>query len=107
MVKNSKNLISKEILIERVSRQVDLNKTQTKEIITSFLEAINQSLIKGEEIRLVGSFTLKTAIRSARQAMNLKTKKKMMVPAKRVPKIKFSPALKVAIAEAKVKPNKK
>ncbi|CAG8773478.1 8829_t:CDS:2, partial [Ambispora leptoticha] len=66
-------------------------------IIEEFLEETKKSLLKGEEIRLQGYFTLKTAMTTPRIAMNLQTKKKMKVPAKRVPKCKFSLGLKEEI----------
>jgi len=46
-------------------------------------------------------FSLKTATQAARVAMNLQTKKKMTIQAKRVPKVKFSTDLKEAIAKKK------
>ncbi|CAG8843135.1 18581_t:CDS:2, partial [Gigaspora margarita] len=59
-------------------------------IIEELLEETKKSLLKGEEIRLQGYFTLKTTITKPRMAMNLQTGKQMKVPAKRVPKCKFS-----------------
>src|ERR1043166_2581653 len=94
-------VINKKTLIERLSekqKKSKISKNEIKEIVSKFLEEINQALIKNEEIRLVGHFTLTTKIRSEGMAMNLQTGKKMKVAAKRVPKIKFSPVLKEAIA---------
>jgi len=107
MSKNDK-ILSKETLSERISNSLNatdakITKIQIKKVVDKLLSEINKSLIKGEEIRLTGSFTFKTGIRAARQAMNLHTRKKMTVPAKRVPKVKFSSELKKQIAEAKVK----
>ena len=65
------------------------------------MEETKKSLVKGEEVRLQGYFTLKTTITKPRIAMNLQTKKKMKVPAKRVPKCKFSISLKEEISRKK------
>lgn len=65
------------------------------------LEEIKKSLVKGEEIRFPSYLSLKTATQKARIAMNLQTKKKMSIPAKRVLKAKFSLDLKEAIAKKK------
>jgi nucleoid DNA-binding protein len=62
-------------------------------------EETKKSLIKGEEIRLRGYFSFKIAMTSLRIVMNLQTKKKMNVPSKRVPKCKFSAALKEVISK--------
>ena len=84
-----------------VKNSLNISKSFAKEAIDALLKEINKSLINGEEIRLTGSFTLKTTIRKPRIAMNLQTGKKMTVPAKRVPKVKFSEDLKKEIGKRK------
>ncbi|CAI2188731.1 5560_t:CDS:2, partial [Funneliformis geosporum] len=74
---------------------------EISEIITEFLEQTKKALVKGEEIRLQNYFSLKTATTKARLARNLQTGKQMKIPAKRVPKCKFSAALKEEIAKKK------
>ena len=92
-------ITGKKQLIERISKKTKTPQNQVAKIIEEFLEETKKSLIKGEEVRLLGYFTLKTAITKPRIAMNLQTKKKMKVPAKRVPKVKFSDNLKKEIAK--------
>src|SRR6185503_19244859 len=92
-------ITGKSQLIERISKKTRIPKNQTENIITNLLEEIKKSLIKGEEVRLQGYFTLKTTMTAPRMAMNLQTKKKMKVPAKRVPKCKFSGSLKEEISK--------
>ena len=97
-----KNTITgKKQLTERISKKTKTPQNQVAKIIDEFLEETKKSLLKGEEVRLLGYFTLKTAITKPRIAMNLQTKKKMKVPAKRVPKCKFSANLKEAISQKK------
>ena len=91
-------ITGKKQLIERISKKTKSPQNQVAKIIEEFLEETKKSLIKGEEVRLLGYFTLKTAITKPRIAMNLQTKKKMKVPAKRVPKCKFSISLKEEIS---------
>jgi len=88
-------------LTERIAKKVKLTKNEIDSVITNLLEEIKKSLLKGEEIRLQGYFSFKTTMTSPRMAMNLQTKKKMKVPAKRVPKCKFSIVLKEEIAQKK------
>ena len=92
-------IAGKSQLTERISKKVKLTKSEIDNVITNFLEETKKALIKGEEVRLQGYFSLKTAITKPRMAMNLQTKKKMKVPSKRVPKCKFSLALKEAISK--------
>ena len=98
-------LIGKKTLTDRISEKIgkrnNLTKSQIETVLTEYLEQTKQALIKGEEVRLLGYFSLKTTIQSARVAMNLQTKKKMTIPAKRVPKVKFSDDLKKEIAKKK------
>ncbi|CAG8573138.1 12378_t:CDS:2, partial [Racocetra persica] len=88
-------------LTERISKKTKYPQTQISRIIDEFLEETKKSLLKGEEVRLQGYFTLKTTITKPRMAMNLQTKKKMKVPAKRVSKCKFSTSPKEEIKEGK------
>jgi DNA-binding protein HU-beta len=94
-------ITSKKQLTERISKKTKTPQNQVARIIDEFLEETKKSLLKGEEVRLQGYFTLKTTMTTPRIAMNLQTKKKMKVPAKRVPKCKFSASLKEEIAQKK------
>jgi len=94
-------ITGKSQLIDRIAKNTKFPKNQTETVITNLLEEIKKSLLKGEEVRLQGYFSLKTAITKPRTAMNLQTKKKMKVPAKRVPKCKFSTNLKEEITKKK------
>ena len=98
----TKTLITgKKQLTERIAKKTKTPQNQVAKIIDEFLAETKKSLLKGEEIRLLGYFSFKTVITKPRIAMNLQTKKKMKVPAKRVPKCKFSVGLKEEIAKKK------
>ena len=94
-------ITGKKQLTERISKKTKYPQNQVSKIIDEFLSETKKSLLKGEEVRLQGYFTLKTTMTTPRMAMNLQTKKKMKVPAKRVPKCKFSTNLKEAISQKK------
>ena len=91
-------ITGKKQLTERISKKTKFPQTQVVRIIDEFLEETKKSLLKGEEVRLLGYYSFKTAITKPRIAMNLQTKKKMKVPAKRVPKCKFSIGFKEEIS---------
>src|SRR5437763_9651090 len=88
-------------LNERISKKTKYPQNQVSKIVEEFLEETKKSLLKGEEVRLQGYFSFKTTMTKPRIAMNLQTKKKMKVPAKRVPKCKFSSSLKEEIVRKK------
>ena len=97
-----KNTITgKNQLIERIAKKIKLTKNQIEEVVTNFLEETKQALVKGEEVRLLGYYSFKTTVTKPRMAMNLQTKKKMKVPAKRVAKCRFSANLKEEISKKK------
>ena len=94
-------ITGKSQLTERISKKTKYPQNQVAKIIDELLLETKKSLLKGEEVRLQGYFSLKTAITKPRMAMNLQTKKPMKVPAKRVPKCKFATGLKEEIAKKK------
>ena len=93
------NITGKKQLIDRIAKKINLRKNEIESVITELLTETKKSLLKGEEVRFLGYFTFKTMMTKPRVAMNLQTKKKMKVPAKRVPKCKFSISLKEAISK--------
>ena len=92
-------ITGKKQLTERVSKKTKYPQNQVSKIIETLLEETKKSLLKNEEVRFLGYYSLKTTITKPRMAMNLQTNKKMKVPAKRVPKCKFSLSLKEEISQ--------
>ncbi|CAI2194711.1 3636_t:CDS:2 [Funneliformis geosporum] len=89
--------LSKKQLTENISKKTQTPQNQVTKIIDELLLELKKALVKGEEVRFLGYFSFKTTMTKPRIAMNLQTKKKMKVPAKKVPKCKFSTNLKEAI----------
>jgi DNA-binding protein HU-beta len=98
-------MVGKSKLAERIynskGKKTSLTKSQIETVISEILEEIKKALIKKEEIRFPNYFSLKTFMAKPRTAMNLKTKKKMMIPAKRRTRFAISQALKKRIADGK------
>ena len=103
--KTAVSIVGKSKLAERVynakGRKLSLTKSQIEAVVSEILEETKKSLLKGESIRFPGYFSLQTVVQKPRVAMNLQTKKKMTIPAKRVPKAKFSNELKKEISKKK------
>ncbi|CAG8633194.1 12849_t:CDS:2 [Ambispora gerdemannii] len=96
------NLQLTERIANNLSRKrASLTKSQIESVINELLTETKKALVKGETIRFPSYYSLTTAITKPRVAMNLQTKKKMNIPAKRVPKIKFSADLKAEVAKKK------
>jgi nucleoid DNA-binding protein len=105
VVSSKTSIVGKKVLAERIgnskTKKHSLTKTQIEMVIGEALEEIKKSLIKGEEIRFPNYFSLKTFMAKPRTAMNLQTKKKMMIPAKKRTRFAISADLKKEIAGGK------
>jgi len=55
-------ITGKNQLIEKLAKEIKLTKNQIGEVITNFLEETKKSLIKGEEVRLLGYYSFRTTI---------------------------------------------
>jgi len=103
--KTAISIVGKSKIVERVynakGQKLSLTKSQIEAVVSEILEETKKSLLKGESIRFPGYFSLQTIVQKPRVAMNLQTKKKMTIPAKRVPKFKFSKDLKEEISKKK------
>ena len=95
-------IISKKELTQRVAKNTRISQTQVETVLTELLEQTKKALIKGEEIRLVGYFSLSTHQQPAREMTMRFGKdkgKKKKIPAKTVPTFKFSSALKKRVVK--------
>lgn len=103
--KSATSVVGKAKLAERIynakGRRLSLTKSQIEAVISEVLEETKKSLLKGENIRFPSYYSLQTVMQKPRMAMNLQTKKKMSIPAKRVPKAKFAVDLKKEISKKK------
>jgi len=104
-VSTTVSIVGKSKLAERVynsqGKKNSLTKSQIETVIGEALEEIKKSLIKKEEIRFPSYFSVKTFMAKPRTAMNLQTKKKMMIPAKRRVRFAISLDLKKRVADGK------
>jgi DNA-binding protein HU-beta len=89
--------VNKADLIEKISKDAGINKTQADRAITSFLGGIEMALRKGGRVTLIGFGTFSVSSRQARTGRNPQTGQPVKIAAKKV--AKFSPGgeLKAAV----------
>ena len=90
-------------IVDQVSQKVDLRKSDVKEVITTLLETISESLENQEEINFTGYFQFSTHKQPPKEMImrfGEKAGKKIKIPAKIVPKVKISPSLKKRVAQS-------
>jgi DNA-binding protein HU-beta len=86
--------MNKAMLVERMSKMTKNSKATCKGCLEAFISTVGQALKAGKPIVLTGFGTFTTIKRKARTGVNPATRKKMQIPAKKVPKFKPGKALK-------------
>jgi nucleoid DNA-binding protein len=89
--------MTKRRLIEIVAKKTNLTKKIAREVITSFLEEISKSLIKGEKAVISGFGTFKVVKVKVKKGRVIKTGQEVTIPAHRAAKFTASKTLKRAV----------
>lgn len=89
------------MLIDELARQTGMSKTACKDVLETLLDVITGSLKQGEEVALTGFGTFKVQDRKSRTGRNPATGKKMVIPAKRVPRFVAGKNFKEVVAAAR------
>lgn len=80
--------MNKADLINEVASSTGLSKTKSSEAIDAVVNAIENSLAKGEKVSLVGFGSFETSTRGERMGRNPKTGEEVKIPSKTVAKFK-------------------
>ena len=86
-------------LISAIAAKSGLSKKDSEKALTATFEAIQQALVSGEKVQLVGFGIFDVKDRAARTGRNPKTKEVIQIPATRTPQFKAGKALKDAVAK--------
>lgn len=80
-----------------MAEAADISKASADKALLGMLEAVTDTLQKGENVTLIGFGTFSTAKRSARTGRNPQTGKAIKIPAKIVVKLKAGKKLAGAV----------
>ncbi len=83
--------MTKSQLINKITRDAGVRRAQAVRAVKSLVQAIRETINKGEKISLTGLGTFKMKARKARPGRNPKTGDTIAIPAGR--KISFKPSL--------------
>ena len=83
---------------KKIADSAGLSKKDATNSVESFIEAITESLKKGEKVAITGFGTFDIKISKARQARNPKTGETIHIPEKKAPKFKVGKAFKEIFA---------
>ena len=86
--------MNKSELIAAIATKTGSTKKDAEASLNAFVEAVTETLVKGDKVQLVGfgSFELKT--KAARTGINPQTKAKVKIPASKAPVMKFGKSFK-------------
>lgn len=84
-------------LIEAIAQKSGEQKSASSKMLEAFIQTVTEELGKGETINIAGLGTLQVSERAARKGRNPHTGEDIMIPAKKVPSMKFGQSVKNAV----------
>jgi DNA-binding protein HU-beta len=88
-----RSILNKKELVQTIAATTEVNLTQAEKVLIGVLDAITDSLVKGEKLVLVGFGTFSSTKRPARKGRNPQTGADIDIPEKTVAKFKAGKAL--------------
>jgi len=89
--------MNKSELVAMMSTKANLTKKDSESALNALVEAITETMKKGEKVSLVGFGTFETRKRAARNGINPQTKQAIKIPASVAPAFKAGKALKDSV----------
>ena len=90
--------MTKAELISRMAEKSDLTKKEAEVALNAFMKSVEEALIEGEKVQLVGFGTFEVRERAARQGRNPRNPEEVIeIPASKAPVFKAGAKLKSAV----------
>lgn len=86
--------MSKSELIKALSEKTGLKKVEANAFVEAFVETVQEELVKGGDVTLVGFGKFSVRERAERVGRNPQTDEKLVIPAHKVPVFKAGKLLK-------------
>lgn len=91
-------LMNKGELIDKVAEKAGVTKKEADAILTAMIEAIQEAVVNGEKVTLVGFGSFEPRERSERTGRNPQTGAEITIPASRVPAFSAGKQFKELVA---------
>lgn len=91
--------MNKTELIAAVAEKAGLTKKDAERVVNATVDAISESLAKGDKVQISGFGIFEAKTREARVGRNPRTKETIQIPATRLPVFKASKTLKDSVAK--------
>ena len=86
--------MNKSDLIAAIAAKTGSTKKDAEASLNAFVEAVEETLVKGGKVQLVGFGSFEVRKRAARKGRNPQTKEEIKIPASKAPVFKAGKALK-------------
>ena len=86
--------MNKSQVIDAVAQKTGMKKKDAESAVNAFLSTVEDALVEGEKVLLVGFGTFETKVRAARVGRNPKTKAAIEIPESKHPAFTAGKALK-------------
>ncbi len=90
--------MNKAELIAQVAEKSDLTKKDAERAVSALIETVEEALVRGDRVQLVGFGTFEIRERAARKGRNPQTGQEIDIAATRVPVFKAGKALREVIS---------
>ena len=98
--------MNKSELVAALAAKTELSKKDAEKALNGFVGVINEALVKGDKVQLIGFGTFEVKNRPARTARNPRTGAEIKIAASKAPAFKAGKALKDKVNTAKKKGKK-
>nr|WP_304148793.1 HU family DNA-binding protein [Mitsuokella multacida] len=89
--------MNKTELVASVAEKAGLTKKDAEKAVGAIFESIQQALVEGDKVQMIGFGTFEVKERSARTGRNPRTNETIQIPASKNPVFKAGKALKDAV----------
>ncbi|MDF2523536.1 MAG: bacterial nucleoid DNA-binding protein [Clostridiales bacterium] len=89
--------MNKSDLVSSMAEKAELSKKDAEKALTAFIESVEETLVQGEKVQLVGFGTFEVRERAERKGRNPQTKDEITIPASKAPIFRVGKALKDTI----------
>jgi len=89
--------VNKTELVEQIAQRTDSSKAEAQRYVDTLEKVVGDALKGGEEVQITGFGKFYVQKREAREGINPQTRKKMKIPASKVPAFSAGQGLKEAL----------
>lgn len=89
--------MTKADLITKIAEKSELSKKDSEKALNAVIAAVTDALVESDKVQLTGFGTFEVRDKKEKEAINPRTKEKIIVPARKSPAFKAGKALKDAV----------